>query len=401
MNIKIKATGIACMLGDDYDRVYTALTRQFGKGSDCLFTERIAGHEYLQWVLPGDGWTALAQSDPIMGAQVREELKLRRQSVMGRFGANVDMANRVLTVPDDEYRYYKADAAGNIDIKFTAWGYRYPERVDGGNATGVITPNATTENISVRIVNNGRPVSGKTFKINDFKRVTDKDGMLCIGNLPVGYQFDIEVDGTKRHCVVTAGESIVEFDCTVYADVDINVLKDGSPAGGAVVSIDYDGSSREVTADAQGHAAVRMPLSPDGVLCTVTVEEEKQQRSLRMGPNVFDFSLISPVVVPPVVPPVVEEEENADPEEEKEEEKKEEEKPEEKPEEGTKEEEKHEEKPEEEDVKEEEKKKPEEEPGEDDGKSSGVGILPMILLLLGLVVLTVLTYYLGWCMLFG
>lgn len=388
MNIKIKATGIACMLGDDYDRVYTALTRQFGKGSDCLFTERIAGHEYLQWVLPGDGWTALAQSDPIMGAQVREELKLRRQSVMGRFGANVDMANRVLTVPDDEYIYYKADAAGNIDIKFTAWGYRYPERVDGGNATGVITPNATTENVSVRIVNNGRPESGKVFKINDFKRVTGGGGMLCIGNLPIGYQFDIEVDGTKRHYEVTAGESIVEFDCTIYTDVNINITKDGSPAGGVVVSIDYDGSSREVVTDEQGHATVRLPLSLDGVLCTVTVEDEKQQRSLHMEANVFDFALTSPVVVPPVVPPVVEDEKNVDPEKEKEE---------------NKEEEKPEEKPEEEDIKEEEAKKPaaEEEPREDDGKSSGGRILPLILLSLGLVVLTVLTYYCGWCMLFG
>ncbi|MDE5635943.1 MAG: hypothetical protein K2I52_06530, partial [Muribaculaceae bacterium] len=217
MNIKIKATGIACLLGDDYDRVYTALTRQFGKGTDCLFTERIAGHEYLQWILPGEGWTALAQGDPIMTDQVRQELKTRRQAVVARFGANVDMAHRVLTVPDDEYVYYKADVNGSIDIKLTAWGYRYPERVDGGNATGMVTPNATTENVSVKITYNGEPVPGKEFKINDFKRVTDEKGMLTIGNLPIGYQFDIEADGISRHCIVTAGESVVELDCTVYA----------------------------------------------------------------------------------------------------------------------------------------------------------------------------------------
>jgi len=303
MNIKIKATGIACLLGDDYDRVYTALTRQFGKGSECLFTERIAGHEYLQWILPGDGWTALAQGDPIMADQVRRELKTRQQNVVSRFGANADMAHRVLTVPDDEYVYYKADANGTIDIKLTAWGYRYPERVDGGNATGIVAPTETTENVSVRLIYAGEPLPDKEFKLNGFKRVTDENGMLTIGNLPVGYRFDIEADSSKRQCMVTAGESVVELDCTVYSNIDITVKKDGTAAAGTTVSINYEGKDLDVTTDALGHASAKLPMSLSGALCTVTAESEKQQQSLRAGLNTFDFELKSPAVVPPVVPP--------------------------------------------------------------------------------------------------
>ena len=60
MNIKIKASGVSCLIGDDYDRVYATLKKQLGEGDEQLFTERIPGHEYLQWELPGEGWNSLS-----------------------------------------------------------------------------------------------------------------------------------------------------------------------------------------------------------------------------------------------------------------------------------------------------------------------------------------------------
>lgn len=399
MNVKIKATGIACLLGEDYGRVYTALTRQFGKDSENLFSERIPGHEYLQWVLPGDGWTALSQGDPIMSEQVRIELRKRREHVISRFGANVDMANRVLTVPDDEYIYYKADANGAIDIKLTAWGYRYPERVDGGNASGAVDHQSETENITIKLTSNGKPVGGKEFKINGYKRKTDANGLLPLGNIPVGHEFDIEIQGIlTRHCRATVGECVIELDCTQYAVVEISVKRGPEYVSGAEAIVSYEGAETWVPTDGSGRACARVPLSASGALCTVEVDGVKQQQSLREGVNNFDFSLpevLPPVDEPPVadepvvsppVPPVVEEpavEEPIDEEEPHEEEEKNEEveiPP------VTNEEDEPENEPEAE-------IEPEPEPSDPVAVKSGLWSL--ILLVLALVILTLLTFYLG------
>lgn len=73
MNIKIKASGVACMVGDDYDRVYKALVKSFGEGSSNLFSKRVAGHEYLQWEIPGDGWRSLSEADPFIYGSPSED----------------------------------------------------------------------------------------------------------------------------------------------------------------------------------------------------------------------------------------------------------------------------------------------------------------------------------------
>lgn len=297
MNIKIKATGIACLLGDDYDRVFTALSKKLGDSPNNMFSERIAGHEYLQWVLPGDGWVALAQGDPIIATQVKNELKERQQTVISMFGANALMADRVLTVPDDEYIYYKVDSNGKTTIKLTAWGYRYPERIDGGNASGTVTPTTPTENVSIRLTYNGVPMRNQEFKLNGLKRTTDEKGNFTIGDLPIGYEFDIEQGRFKRHYMVTSGETMVELSCTEYANIDISVKKDGNPATDIVATINYDGVTHNVTTDELGHAQVKLPLSLTGAACAVTVDGETQQQTLSQSLNTFDFSLVTPDII--------------------------------------------------------------------------------------------------------
>ncbi|MDE6448635.1 MAG: hypothetical protein K2L41_00975, partial [Muribaculaceae bacterium] len=167
----------------------------------------------------------------------------------------------------------------------------------------------------------------------------------------------------------------------------------------AAVNVTYEGHSLDLRTDTLGHASARMPLSLTGSLCTVTVESEKQQKSLKAGLNAFDFALVTPVVPPEILvdpgPDDEEdkkgsEEENKVTEEEKKNDPKEEVKNEDEKEEDEKEDEKEEEK-------EEEEKKPEE---KTEPVSKG-WILMLILLLLILAVLTALTYYFCKGMLFG
>lgn len=129
-----------------------------------------------------------------MSQEVKKELLHRKQNICEKFGNNQEMAQKVLSVPDYSYVYYKHDDAGRLIIRLTAWGYRYPERVGGGDATTDVKPKDQTEHVSISLIYDGEPLPGKSLRLNGFLRMTDANGLLDVGDLPIGYQFDIEVE---------------------------------------------------------------------------------------------------------------------------------------------------------------------------------------------------------------
>lgn len=291
MNIKIKSVGVSCLIGDDYDRVFAALRKQFGEGEEQLFTERTPGYEYLQWELPGDGWKALGACDALNSQLVRKELQNRQKQVCLKFGNNQAMAQKILSVPDDNYVYYRYDETGRLLIRLTAWGYRYPERVGVGVATTNLSAKEQTEHVYVCLMSGGEPMPGKTLRLNGFPRTTGADGILEIGDLPIGYQFDLEVDGERRHIIVTSGQGALKIDLTVYAQVEVQVDLDGQPYAGAVVDVSYAGCNMQLTCDTNGCAVTKCPLDKGGSICTVTVGGLIRQASLTEGITSFVFEL--------------------------------------------------------------------------------------------------------------
>lgn len=211
MNIKIKAAGVTCLVGEDYSRVYATLVKSLGPLGAELFTERVPGHEYLQWELPGEGWTSLGEADPLMAAEVREQLVQRKQEVADRFASNRLMAQRVLSVPDESFVYYRPKPDGGIEIRLTAWGYRYPERIMGMDL-GTARNNVQKETVTIRCIYDGQPAAEEEIRLNGFAKKTDAEGVYEIGELPVGYQFDIEGRDKKLHVVVTPGQGTITFD---------------------------------------------------------------------------------------------------------------------------------------------------------------------------------------------
>lgn len=294
MNVKIKSSGVSCLIGDDYDRVYTALKKQFEQDSDNLFTERTPGHEYLQWELPGDGWVALSTSDPLMSQEVKKELLHRKQNICEKFGNNQEMAQKVLSVPDYSYVYYKHDDAGRLIIRLTAWGYRYPERVGGGDATTDVKPKDQTEHVSISLIYDGEPLPGKSLRLNGFLRMTDANGLLDVGDLPIGYQFDIEVEKRQQHITVMQGQGEIIIDLAKYTNIEIQAILNNAPYSGAQVVLSYVGRNMQLTCDNNGRATTKLPLAKDGSLCTVTIDNSTQQESLKDSTNTFIFQLTSP-----------------------------------------------------------------------------------------------------------
>ena len=301
MNVKIKDEAYCIITEKNYDQVFAALQRQLGEKERQLFAERAPGDTYLQWTLPGNGWIALSKGDPLMEQLVRKELAQLQQNVCAQFGKNQEMALKLLSVPSDDYIYYKPDGNGDLMIKLTAWGYRYPERV-GTDITGVIKPKPKTEHISISLVYNGVPVPNQALRLNGFSRTADGQGVLDVGDLPIGYQFDIEVGDERRHVTVMPGQGAITVDMTEYVTVEVRVLLDGAPYAGAEAELSYMGQHTSLTCDGNGCASTRLPLDKNGSFCKVSVKDSFQQKILQQTDNVFTFQLSSPPPLPPPEP---------------------------------------------------------------------------------------------------
>lgn len=293
MNVKIKE-GAYCLIKDkNYDQVFIALQKQLDEKERQLFAERTPGSNYLQWTLPGDGWIALSNGDPLTEQLVRKELSALQQNVSAQFGGNQEMAQAILSVPSDEYVYYKPDDNGNLMIKLTAWGYRFPEII-GNSMSGFIRPKIQTEHIFISLVYGGKPMSNQMLRLNGFGRIVNDQGVLDVGDLPIGYQFDVTVENERRHITVTQGEGNIVIDLTEYAAVEIRALLDGIPYAGAEVELSYMGQSISLTCDNSGCAITKLPLDKDGSFCRVSIKDAVQQKVLRETDNVFVFQLETP-----------------------------------------------------------------------------------------------------------
>lgn len=294
MNIKIKSTGVFCLLGDDYDRVYAALKKQLGDDKAQLFTERTPGHGYLQWELPGEGWEPLSEAEPFIAIEVRRLLEEKSRHIRQLFGSNQNAAQSVLSVPDDSYVYYKANSDGTPIVKLTAWGYKYPVRVAGGSISGLVDPNVEKCYVAVHVVNDGKPVAEKEIYVNGFKRFTDNDGTYEIGELPVGYQFDVEVGNVKQHVTVKSQQGEITFDITEYTDVIVNVQRDGAPYPNAQVAVDYNGKQVSLTSDEQGTVSSKVAMATTDMVCTVTVDGQSLQQPLVQPSTTFSIQITTP-----------------------------------------------------------------------------------------------------------
>lgn len=294
MNVKIKSTGVARLIGDDYDRVYTALKTKLGDGDEQLFTERIPGHEYLQWELPGEGWVPLSEADPLMSQEVRQELIRRKQLFCQRFGQNQEMAQKILSVPDDSYVYYKADANGHLLIRLTAWGYRFPERIGGGGSSGIHIPVVDTEHVCIHIMYDNKPLANKQFFVNDLLRVTDSSGKYEIGDLPIDFKFTVRVDNHSQTVCVLRGQGDIEIDVTEYATVEVKATLDDQPYVGANILLSYMNHEQQLTTDATGMAVAKVPVDPENGMYTASIGDDHKQFALIPPVTVVTFVLNTP-----------------------------------------------------------------------------------------------------------
>ena len=295
MNNKIRAAEVACLIdgNEAYDKVYNSLKASLPTDEEMIFAERSSGYSFLQWELPDDGWISLDKTDPIQAIEVKQELERRIGQVRAKFGDNQLMADKILTYPDDSYVFFKRKPDGKLHILLTAWGYRHPVKIEGGSAGGA-TSWQSKEPVSIHIKYCGKPMPAKKFVLNGMEKQTDAEGSFVVGELPVGYQFDVEVDGTNHHVTVAEGKGRVEIDATKYATFEVSATYDGKPYPKVAVAVDYNGQQMQLCTDDMGKTTAQVPLGLEGQLCSVTVASESQSKPLSDIPTQFVFDLVTP-----------------------------------------------------------------------------------------------------------
>ena len=225
MNAKIKVAGAFCPVEKDYEHIYAALKDKFGEGDDQLFTERKAGYEYLQWELPDDGWISLPQANPVTYNVVKKELAKRKETVKSAFKAQQKLADDILSVPDETYIYFRIDGKGNVSVKLTAWGYKYPERIAGNELGGHEEEPLKKEHVKLYVLNDGKPVPHKSLLIEGTNQDGDYDGQKTVEStnqeglydmldLPIGYKFSVRIDDLEKSYTVEKGDGNIIIDIT-------------------------------------------------------------------------------------------------------------------------------------------------------------------------------------------
>ena len=295
MNNKIKAAEVACLIDgkEAYEKIYNSLKASLPTDEEMIFAERSSGYGFLQWELPEEGWVSLDQSDPIQAIEVRQELERRIGYVRTKFGDNQNMANKILTYPDESYVFFKRMDNGKLHILITAWGYRHPVKIEGGSAGGSTSPWQTKEPVVIRIIYGGKPMPSKTFKLNGMEKQTDAEGQFLVGDLPIGYQFDAEVDEKNLHFTVAKDEGLVVIDATKYATLEVLATFDGKPYSKATVAVSYNGQQMQLCTDDMGKTKAQVLLGLDGQLCSVTVGSESQSKPLSETTTRFVFDFVT------------------------------------------------------------------------------------------------------------
>ena len=297
MNIQINADNVYCSFSDKYQQIFLALKKEL-KGNDFIFTERETGAGFLQWEIPGSGGKKLSEADIFEQGVVNEEKERIFSLVRPLFGVNTSMAVQVMSVPSDDFIFFKPDAQGNVQIKLVAWGYKYPEVI--GEDEELIGDGISSLNLQEAIVSfwdNGEKLLDYSFRMVGYLRQTDENGEFYVGKIPVGNSYEIEtLDGKKLELKVIKGLREYRFNVTRYVEVLVRSTKDGKPYVNASCLITYNGRETEMKTNAEGKVFISLAQDKNALNDDVVVilEEQRQTKKLLFPSIEFVFEFLTP-----------------------------------------------------------------------------------------------------------
>lgn len=202
-----------------------------------IFAEFSASNNHFKWTLPGSGWKRITEvAEEALEKSIRGTLdskKLEIEKALSPIPPEVSL-EKVWSVPSDDYIYYRVSESGVIEVMLVAWDYQTAARHGGEGISFRLHGTRQSQSVRMRFVEIGRPVPGYPFfirtkdgKFNE--KITDGDGSIFLGALPVGNTVEaMSTDKSRDFSFeVIKGQTDYEFDITGPVRVEVYVTRDG------------------------------------------------------------------------------------------------------------------------------------------------------------------------------
>lgn len=313
MNISFKLMELRPLLGNipPYAQIYQQLS-PLAERAGLLTPPREEGAGYLQWSLPGDDWTSLADAEPGQKAEVGAVYN-ERYAALAETLKTVAVRDALLSVPSEREILFRPNGS-SWDIAMVAWGYKYPNVPPMGKITGVIAPRKDRQQVNIGFVWDEQMLPNFDFLLDNLKRHTGDDGFFRFdAPVEVGSTYDIVYNGDALwQLSVEKGREDYVHDLTQHIQIVVSVTVDGQPVSGESCFVGFNGKQQTVTTDENGKASVCLSLLGDSQgqplteqpPCQVTCRDAVQTQTPSLGNDTltfeFDFTTKKPYVAPEV-----------------------------------------------------------------------------------------------------
>ena len=282
------------------------LSQKLGPASS-YFAKCNVGANFYSWSVDAPGkWTPLSdapENDAITARQRWEEVK---QEVVSKLAPATDLSDKILTVPNEEYVFYRIDpASGQAEILITGWGFRNFKKAGPHLWGGAVQPE-TAHPVDVSFTVEGVAQPGRPFAIiapktrNEY--VTDAQGVFRIGEkIEPGTVINLQDGPTEKEFQLTVEEKRIDytFDVTLFVTLKVFASLDGNPIEQGDLTVKYGNDNYDLMLSG-GKAAINLPLR-EGTPCTVTFGEEQKTEYLTLDNSTIRFDRVTPKVEEPVV----------------------------------------------------------------------------------------------------
>ncbi len=195
----------------------TTLARLLGPTNKYFAKCRIAAGFY-QWDGDGIGWIALSQAPEELKTTINDRVAEARSEVRSKLsGATApiaDMADKILTTPNDDYIFYRTTADGAVEVIFAGWGF-CNFRKSSGRVIVEKLQQKDTQTVRVAFANNGEVIPNHPFSVLKLKAVpytTDETGYFTFGdNVEVGTSISLRSDVSNETFTLTVQPSQSDY----------------------------------------------------------------------------------------------------------------------------------------------------------------------------------------------
>ena len=279
----------------EYQALYNAKSKAWGEGQ-FPFARIDYGPGVFIWRHAETGWLPFSQASALKQEELRDALNALRQECVRRLGEQT--ATLLLTLPDDSYIYYKDQPDGSVRLMLTGWGFRKPV-----NTPPPVMPDPIRRQkhnaVTVAFCYDGQPLPNYPFalKLASQKKplATDAQGVFTFDDIAPGEQAKLIDTRSGKEFVlrVEEGQSHYDFDITDFVSISLLATYNGQPIIGETASVDYRAHTYSLTLDAQGKAAVSVPLHP-GETLRASLRGQTRTETLSEKGNLLVFAFNDP-----------------------------------------------------------------------------------------------------------